>query len=85
MDIFKLIELAITLGGWCIMIGIYTQKIKQHDIDLKNIKEQHEKDVLALTQRQNSTDTILQSINNTLASLDAKVDLLIKGKINIGD
>lgn len=54
------------------MIGIYTQKIKQHEIEINELKN-----------RQASTDTILQSINNTLTSLDTKVDLLLQGKINI--
>ena len=72
MDYKFIIELGITIGGWCVMIGIYTQKIKQHDREIKELKA-----------KQASTETILQSINNTLTSLDTKVDLLLKGKIII--
>lgn len=72
MDLKSIINLAITVGGWCVMLGMYLSKIKQHDVEIKELKE-----------KQSSNETILQSINNTLASLDTKVDLLLKGKINI--
>lgn len=72
MDLKSIINLAITVGGWCVMLGMYLSKIKQHDVEIKELKE-----------KQNSNETVLQSINNTLASLNTKVDLLLKGKINI--
>lgn len=59
-----------TVAGWCVMGGLYIGKIKQHDQELKEIKE-----------RQNSTDRALDSINNLLNRLDTKVDLLINDKI----
>ncbi len=52
------------------MGGLYIGKIKQHDQELKEIKE-----------RQNTTDRALDSINNLLNRLDTKVDLLINDKI----
>lgn len=71
MDWGLLITLGATIVGWAVTFGICKQKIDNNERDIQEIKS-----------RQCQTDTILQSINTTLASLDAKVDLLIKGKIN---
>lgn len=70
MDYKFLISLAISIGGWCVMVGTYTQKIKQHDKDIEDIKN-----------RQDTTEKLLKSIDNNLASLNTKVDLLLNGKI----
>lgn len=70
MDFKYLIQLGITIAGWCVMVGVYTQKIKQHDKDIAEIKS-----------RQDTTEHLLKSIDNNLASLNTKVDLLLNGKI----
>lgn len=72
MSISEIFTIAITIGGWCVMIGIYTNKIKQHDKEIEEIKA-----------RQNSTEDLLKSIDKTLTSLNTKVDLLLTGKIKI--
>ena len=51
-------------------IGLYISKIKQHDVEIKEIKE-----------RQNNTDSLLQNINNALSSLNTKMDLVLNDKI----
>lgn len=71
MDWGIIITLGVTIVGWATTLGICKQKIENNERDIQEIKS-----------RQCQTDTILQSINTTLASLDAKVDLLIRGKIN---
>lgn len=71
MDIKYLIQLGITIGGWCVMVGTYTQKIKQHDKEITEIKN-----------RQDSTEKLLKSIDNNLASLNTKMDLMLNGKLN---
>lgn len=73
MDFKWLITLAITVGGWCVSIGMYIAKIKQHDNELKEIKN-----------HQQTTDQLLINISNQLADLNSKVGLLIQGKINTG-
>lgn len=71
MDFLKdYFGIIVTVGGWCMTIGLYVAKIKQHDAEIKEIKE-----------KQVCVDSLLQSINNTLTSLDTKVDLLINDKI----
>ena len=71
MDWGLIITLGVTIVGWAVTMGICKQKIDNNERDIQEIKS-----------RQFQIDAILQSINTTLASLDAKVDLLIKGKIN---
>ena len=56
--------------GWAVTLGICKNKIDNNERDIQEIKN-----------RQVQTDAILQSINTSLASLNAKVDLLINGKI----
>ena len=74
MDWGLIITLGVTIVGWATIFGICKQKIENNERDIQEIKS-----------RQCQTDAILQSINTTLASLDAKVDLLIRGKINTQD
>lgn len=72
MSITELFTIGTTIAGWCVMIGIYTNKIKQHDKEIEDIKL-----------RQNSTEDLLKSIDKTLTSLNTKVDLLLTGKLKI--
>ena len=51
-------------------LGLYIAKVKQHDKDIAEIKN-----------RQNSTDSVLQNINNTLTALDTKMQLLLDDRI----
>lgn len=60
----------VTVGGWCMTVGLYLSKIKQHDVEIRELKE-----------KQNNTDSILQNINNALSSLNTKMDLVINDKI----
>ena len=71
MEIIKeFFSVFVTIGGWCVMLGVYITKIKQHDKEISEIKK-----------RQESIDGLLMSINNTLTELSTKVDLLISDKI----
>lgn len=72
MSISEIFTIGATIGGWCVMIGIYSNKIKQHDKEIEEIKN-----------RQDSTEKLLQSIDKSLTQLNTKVDLLIQGKLNI--
>lgn len=49
--------------------------------DLEKMMMQHEKDFNQLKDNQKQNDALLQSINNNLAELNAKVSLLLDGKI----
>lgn len=72
MNIIEIFTIGTTIAGWCVMIGIYSNKIKQHDKEIEDIKT-----------RQNSTEELLKSIDKTLTSLNTKVDLFLTGKIKI--
>lgn len=71
MDFLKeYFGIIVTVGGWCMTVGLYVSKIKQHDVEIREIKE-----------KQSSTESVLQSISKSLVSLDTKVDLLLNDKI----
>lgn len=73
MDFLKeYFSLFVTVGGWCMTIGLYIAKIKQHDIEIKDLKE-----------KQDSVDRLLSSIDKQLTELNTKVSLLLQGKIQI--
>ena len=48
-------------------LGIYIAKVKQHDKDISEIKS-----------KQQTLDTLLQSINNNLTELNTKVGFLLE-------
>lgn len=81
MDLGTIITIIITVIGWAVMFGICKNKIDNNEKSISELKEDVQRDIDDIKNRQTQTDTILQSINTTLASLDAKVDLLIHGKI----
>lgn len=74
MDFKFLIEIVLTIGGWCVMIGMYSQKIKQHDKEIEDLKVKSDKNT-----------ELLNEINKQLAELNTKMSLLINGRINTGD
>lgn len=71
MDLKTLINFAITVGGWCVMIGVYTAKIKQHEQEIQDLRE-----------RQNSTEELLKNIDKQLTEVNTKMSLLLQGRIN---
>lgn len=85
MDYKFLISMAITIGGWCVMLGVYKQKIKNHEDELKELKEQHAKDIAAINARFMAQDSKYDAINDKLSDLGTKMDLLLAGRINLGD
>lgn len=72
MDLKTLITLLITIGGWCMSLGIYVSKIKQHDKDISELKKD-----------QKSLEVLLQSINNNLTELNTKVGFLLEERNNV--
>lgn len=80
MSIESIISIGISLGGVLVMFGVFKNKIEQNEKAIEEIKKDFSKDIQTITSKQNQTDTILQSINNLLASVNSKVDLLIDGK-----
>ena len=60
----------VTLTGWGVTFGVLQNKIANNEKNIERIEK-----------RQNSTDTLLQSINSQLVELNTKMSLLIEGKI----
>lgn len=85
MSMDLVISIGITLIGWAVMFGICKNKIDNNEKAIQDLKKDIDKDISQINVKQNQTDTILQSINNLLASVNSKVDLLIDGKIKCGD
>lgn len=60
----------VTLVGWCVTFGVCQQRI-----------ETNGRDIAKLSTRQDSTDSLLQSINTQLVELNTKMTLLLNGKL----
>ena len=71
----------VTLAGWGVTFGVCQQKIETNGRDIQHIEKQHETDVRKLSTRQDSTDSLLQSINSQLVELNTKMTLLLNGKL----
>ena len=65
-----IITLAVTVLGWGVTFGICQNKI-----------ENNTREIQRLEQNQTKTDYSLQQISNSLAGLNAKMDLLLEGRI----
>lgn len=65
-----LITAAITILGWGVTFGICQNKIENNTREIERLEKQ-----------QNTTDGTLQVISNQLAGLNAKMDLLLDGRI----
>lgn len=85
MDYKFLLSIAITVGGWCVMFGVYKQKIKNQEEELKELKETHKKDIDVINARFIAQDSKYDAINDKLSDLGTKMDLLLAGRINIGE
>ena len=72
MDYKYLISLGITIGGWCVTLGMYFNRIKQLEKELYEVKL-----------HQNTTDRLLSDISKQLTELNTKVSLLIDSKIKL--
>ena len=71
----------VTLAGWGVTFGVCQQKIEMNSRDIIRVEHQLENDVKKLNTRQDSTDSLLQSINTQLVELNTKMTLLLNGKI----
>lgn len=71
----------ITLTGWGVTFGICQNKIDQNTKDISRLEKTHNYDIGKLSDRQNNTDVLLQSINTQLVELNTKMTLLLNGKI----
>lgn len=78
------ITIVIAVASAGMSFGVCQNQISNNTQDIERLELTHQKDVDAINSRQNQTDTLLQSINNNLASLNTKMDLLVEGKINSG-
>lgn len=72
----------VTLAGWGVTFGVCQQKIETNVRDIQRVEKQHENDVTKLSTRQDSTDSLLQSINTQLVELNTKMTLLLNGKLD---
>lgn len=66
----------------CVTFGICKEQINTNTRDIAVLSEKHDKDIAEMRTQIDQSNVILQSINNNLAELNTKVNLLIEGKIN---
>lgn len=72
----------VTLAGWGVTFGVCKNQIETNGRDIQRVEKQHENDINKLSTRQDSTDSLLQSINTQLVELNTKMTLLLNGKID---
>ena len=65
-----IITLAITLVGWGVTFGVCQNKIENNTNKIQRLEQQYD-----------TVGTNFQNINTQLAGLNAKVDLLLDGRI----
>lgn len=76
-----ILTLIITLAGYGVTSGVCQNKIEQNAKDITRLEQRHESDVQKLSTRQDSTDSLLRSINSQLVELNTKMTLLLNGKL----
>lgn len=79
------LSLCIAIAGCALTFGVCKNQIDNNKENINKLELTHEKDVESLSKRQNNTDALLQSINNNLAELNTKMDLLVAGKLKQGE
>lgn len=72
----------VTLAGWGVTFGVCKNQIETNGRNIQRIEKQHENDISKLSTRQDSTDSLLQSINSQLVELNTKMSLLLNGKLD---
>ena len=60
----------VSFAGVAVMWGVFKTKLKQHDIEIRDIKN-----------RQNTNDKLLSDIVKQLTELNTKMDLIVGGKL----
>lgn len=65
-----IVTLAITLLGWGVTFGVCQNKIDNNTREIQRLERQYD-----------SMGTAIQNINSQLAGLNAKMDLLLDGRI----
>lgn len=83
MPLDLIISTGVTLLGWAVCFGVMKNKIDSNEKAIADLKADHKKDIEAIHTKQNQTDVILQSINTQLASLNTKVDMILKGQVQV--
>ena len=96
MDTTSILTIGITIASSLAIVsfgyGILNNKVQNNENNLKQFQKEskerdaqilatHEKDIKEIHEAQSQNNTIIQSINNSLASINTKLDLLFAGKI----
>ena len=78
------LSLCIALCGCALTFGVCKNQIDNNKENITKLELTHEKDIDSLKEQQKQTDALLQSMNNNLASINTKLDLLVEGKLKQG-
>lgn len=79
------LTIVITLCGCALTFGVVQNKVENNTKNIERLELTHEKDVTGIKEQQKQTDALLQSMNNNLASINTKLDLLVEGKLKQGN
>ena len=73
-----IITLVVTILGWGVTFGVCKNKIETNERTIERLEQNQQ-------QYQLRTDTSMQSIYSQLAGLNAKMDLLLDGRVRTGE
>lgn len=76
-----LFTILVTISGWAVTFGVSKNKIDTNARDIQRVELLHEKDIKKINERQDTSETLLQSINAQLIELNTKMTLLLKGDL----
>jgi hypothetical protein len=76
-----LFTILVTLAGWGVTFGVCKNQIATNARDIERVEAQHEKDIKKISERQDTSEQLLQSINAQLIELNTKMTLLLKGDL----
>ena len=79
-----LFTILVTLAGWGVTFGVCKNQIETNARDIERVEAQHEKDIKKISERQDTSEHLLQSINAQLIELNTKMTLLLKGDLKAG-
>lgn len=77
------VTICVTVLGWGVTFGVGQNKIENNTREIQRIEQKLAQEIQRLEQNQIRSDSSMSQINSQLAGLNAKMDLLLDGRVII--
>lgn len=77
------VTICVTVLGWGVTFGVSQNKIENNTREIQRIEQKLAQEIQRLEQNQIRSDSSMSQINSQLAGLNAKMDLLLDGRVII--